>query len=157
MDLDQRLIESRGFGEYERLDPTILPAFYLAYKTDLGKVSGTVHNELRRAYDSGDPKAVWAVREMAALAEEGRKSYGRRDFSAWPSLMDRNFDLRRKVMTISPGNLEMVETARRCGASANFAGSGGSIVGIYQDLDMYEQLVRELGRLGAQVLKPKIV
>jgi glucuronokinase len=157
MDLDQHLVETRGYGEYERLDPAILPAFYLAYKPDLGKVSGTVHSELRRAYDSGNPKALQAVREMAALAEEGRKGYGRGDFSAWPSLMDRNFDLRRTVMTISPENLKMVEAARRCGASANFAGSGGSIVGICQHPDMFERLVKELGRLGALVVRPKIV
>jgi len=157
MDLAQQLFESRGFGEYERLDASILPTFYLAYKPDLGKVSGTVHNELRRAYDSGDPKAVWAVREMAALAEEGRDSYGRGDFSAWPSLMDRNLDLRRRVMTISPGNLELIEAARRCGASANFAGSGGSIVGIYQDDVMFGRLVTEVRALGALVIKPKII
>jgi len=157
MDLDRRLLESRGFGEYERLDPAILPAFYLAYKPDLGKVSGAVHSELRAAYDKGDPTAVATVREIAALAEEGRRGYERADFSAWPELLDRNFDLRSRVMTISPSNLEMVRTARRCGASANFAGSGGSIVGLCKDQAMFERLAKELGKLGAKIIRPQIV
>jgi len=157
MNLDRALIEGRGFGEYERLDAALLPPFYLAYKPDLGKVSGAVHNELRTAYDRGDQKAIQAVQEISGLAEEGRQDFERRDFSRWPALMDRNFDLRSRVMTISPSNLEMVRTARRCGASANFAGSGGSLVGIYRDENMFELLSQELGKLGAKVIRPQVV
>ena len=157
MDLNRRLIEGRGFGEYERLDAAPLPPFYLAYRPDLGKVSGAVHNELRIAYDRGDPTAIQTIQEIADLAEEGRKDYERRDFSRWPDLMNRNFDLRSRVMTISSSNMEMIRTARRCGASANFAGSGGSLVGIYRDEDTFERLSQELGRLGASVIKPQLV
>jgi glucuronokinase len=157
MDLNRALIEGRGFGEYERLEPGLLPPFYLAYKPDLGKVSGAVHNELRTAYDKGDPTAIQTIREIAVLAEEGRKDYERRDFSRWPELMDRNFDLRSRVMTISPSNLAMIQTARRCGASANFAGSGGSLVGIYRDENMFERLSEDLARLGARVVKPQVI
>jgi glucuronokinase len=157
MDLNRKLIEARGFGEYERLNPGLLPPFYLAYKPDLGKVSGAVHNELRTAYDRGDDKVIQAVREISVLAEEGRKDYERRDFSRWPALMDRNFDLRSRVMTISSSNMEMIQTARRCGASANFAGSGGSLVGTYKDENMFERLSQELGQLGAKVIRPQVV
>jgi glucuronokinase len=157
MNLDRALIEGRGFGEYERLDAALLPPFYLAYKPDLGKVSGAVHSELRSAYDRGDQKAIQALREITALAEEGRKDYERCDFSRWPDLMNRNFDLRAEVMTISPSNLEMVRTARRCGASANFAGSGGSLIGVCRDEDLFERLSQELGNLGAKVIRPQVV
>jgi len=157
MDLSRHLIEERGFGEYERLNPGLLPPFYLAYKPDLGKVSGAVHSELRTAYDRGDPTAIQTLQEIAGLAEEGRKSYGRGDFSRWPDLMNRNFDLRSRVMRISPSNMEMIQTARRCGASANFAGSGGSLVGYCEDETMFERLSEELGRLGAKVIRPQVV
>jgi glucuronokinase len=157
MNLDRALIEGRGFGEYERLEADLLPPFYLAYKPDLGKVSGVVHNELRTAYDRGDQKAVQTVREITGLAEQGRKDFERRDFSRWPALMDQNFDLRSQVMTISPSNMEMVQTARRCGASANFAGSGGSLIGIYRDENMFDRLSQDLAGLGAKVIRPKVV
>jgi glucuronokinase len=157
MNLDRHLIEERGFGEYERLDAGLLPSLYIAYKPDLGKVSGVVHGELRTAYDRGDPTVVGTLEEIAGLAEEGRKEYGRGDFSRWPALMDRNFDLRSRIMRINPSNMEMIQTARRCGASAKFAGSGGSLVGIYRDQNMFERLSQELGKLGAKVIRPQVV
>jgi glucuronokinase len=157
MDLNRNLIEARGFGEYERLDAGLLPPLYIAYKPDLGKVSGAVLNEIRAAYDRGDQTVIRTLEEIAGLAEEGRKSYGRGDFSRWPDLMNRNFDLRSRIMTISPNNMEMIQTARRCGASAKFAGSGGSVVGIYRDENMFERLTHELGKLGAKVIRPQVV
>lgn len=157
MDLDRKLIEERDFGKYVRLDASLLPPLYVAYRPDLGKVSGAVHNALRTAYDRGDSSVIRTLEEIAGLAEEGRKSFEKGDFSRWPGLMDKNFDLRSRMMTISPGNMEMVREARRSGASANFAGSGGSIVGIYKDEKIFERLSRELGHLGAQVIKPRIV
>jgi glucuronokinase len=157
MDLSRHLIEERDFGEYERLDPGLLPPFYLAYKPDLGKVSGAVHSELRTAYDRGDPTAIQTLQEIAGLADEGRNSFGQGNFSRWPELMNRNFDLRSRIMRISPSNLEMIQTARRCGASANFAGSGGSLVGIYKEENMFERLTHELGKLGAKVIRPQVV
>jgi glucuronokinase len=156
MDLERSLIERRGFGGYERLDATLLPPLYVAYKPDLGKVSGAVHNELRTAYDRGDREVIRTIKEIAGLAEKGREGFDRGDFSSWPDLLNRNFDLRARIMRISPSNQEMVQTARRCGASANFAGSGGSIVGIYEDEEMFKRISLELGRIGAQVVKPKV-
>jgi glucuronokinase len=157
MDLDRKLMEERGFGRYEPLDAALLPPLYVAYRPDLGKVSGAVHNELRTAYDRGDSSVIRTIEEIAGLAEEGRKSFEKGDFSRWPGLIDRNFDLRSRMMTISPGNMEMIQEARRSGASANFAGSGGSIVGICPDERVFKRLSLELGRLGAQVIKPRIV
>jgi glucuronokinase len=154
MDLDRRLIEKRGHGLYERLDPTILPPLYLAYKLDLSKVSGRALSDIRLAYEKKDPATIAALNRLAEIAREGREGYLQRDFTRWPALVNENFDLRSQIMRISQGNLKMIKTARRCGASAKFAGSGGSIIGIYDGEDMYERLVRELSRLGAITLKP---
>ncbi|GAB4378736.1 MAG: hypothetical protein Kow0042_27410 [Calditrichia bacterium] len=60
-------------------------------------------------------------------------------------------------MTISDSNREMVEVARKCGASAKFAGSGGSIIGIYQNDEMLTRLFVELKKIGARVIKPYII
>jgi glucuronokinase len=72
-------------------------------------------------------------------------------------LLNENFDLRRRLYQISPGNIEMVETARACGASAKFTGSGGAIVGTYTDNAMFNQLKAAMEPLQMVVLKPQIL
>jgi len=78
------------------------------------------------------------------------------DFDLIHDLMNENFDLRSQIMRISKNNMEMIKTARQCGASAKFAGSGGSIIGMYRDKDMFSCLVAELEKTGAKVIKPTI-
>jgi len=48
-------------------------------------------------------------------------------------------------------------TARKAGATAKFAGSGGAIVGTYKDENTYQELTRTLNAIGVAVVKPKIV
>jgi len=43
------------------------------------------------------------------------------------------------------------------GATSNFAGSGGAIVGTYEDEAMFGRLVEGMRPVGAAVIKPKIV
>jgi glucuronokinase len=156
MDLDRKLIENRGHGRYERLDPGLLPPLYLAYRPELGKVSGHVLNEVRLAYERGDSLVINTLGAIADLAARGMRAYLEGDLTNWPEWMDENFDLRSRIMKISENNMDMIRTARRCGASAKFAGSGGSIIGIYRGEEMYAHLASELGRLGATVLKPVV-
>jgi glucuronokinase len=154
MDFDKDLLQDRGYGRYERLDAALLPPMYLAYKPALGKVSGRVLNEIRIKVDRGDPFTIKTLKKMAGLADEGRAAILDRDHDRLSRLIDENFDLRRSIMTIPPANQDMIDTARACGASAHFAGSGGSILGSYLDERMYERLSAELGGLGAIVVKP---
>jgi glucuronokinase len=42
------------------------------------------------------------------------------------------------------------------GASANFAGSGGAIVGLYRDQDMLQRLTAAMQTIGVAVIEPKI-
>jgi len=156
MDFERKTFEKRGYGKYEKLDPRLLPKLYIAYKTDLGKVSGAVFNDLKARYEKGDELALSSLNRIAALAEEGREAILKRDHKRLSVLMNENFDERRKVMNINDSNLEMVETARACGASAKFTGSGGSIIGIYKDDDMLKKLIIELKAINARVIKPHI-
>jgi glucuronokinase len=156
MDLNEATVKEKGHGVYERLDPRLLPDLYLAYKPSLGKVSGRVLNDIRMRYERGDAFVIDTLRQIAGLAEEGKAALLAGNKERLFAMMDRNFDLRRKIMNISPGNIEMIETARHMGASAKFAGSGGSILGIYRSPEVYDKLVTELGRLGALVIRPQI-
>jgi glucuronokinase len=156
MDLDEKIVRERGHGIYERLSPKFLPKLYLAYKPALGKVSGRVLNDIRQEYDRGNPSVYETLRHIAEKAEMGKEALLKRDFKTLHRLMDENFDLRSRIMKISAGNMEMIRTARACGASAKFAGSGGSIIGMYADEEMYARLESELSGIGAKVIKPRI-
>jgi glucuronokinase len=114
MNFDRAIMEEKTHGLYERLDPTLLPKLYIAYKTSLGKVS------------SG-------------------------------KVINQNFDYRCQIMNISESNMELIKTARNCGASASFTGSGGSIIGMYTDDEMLNKLVVKLREINARVIKPYII
>jgi glucuronokinase len=156
MDFERKHLEKKGYGKYEKLDPRLLPRLYIAYKTNLGKVSGAVFNDLKARYEKGDERALSSLNRIAALTEEGKEVIENRDYIRLSQLMNENFDERQKVMNISDSNMELVHTARECGASAKFTGSGGSIIGIYKDDDMLKKLIIQLKAINARVIKPHI-
>ncbi|MBC8358752.1 MAG: GHMP kinase [Candidatus Aminicenantes bacterium] len=156
MDLDSEIIREKGHGIYERLDTKLIPELYLAYKPELGKVSGHVLDDIRAGYEKGDRLVINTLKRIAEIAEIGKKALLHGNIDELHDLMNENFDLRSKIMKINDSNLEMIQTARRCGASAKFAGSGGSIIGMYKDDDMFSRLASELEKIQAKVFKPVI-
>ncbi|HEY3743428.1 MAG TPA: GHMP kinase [Bryobacteraceae bacterium] len=157
MDFQQDLMTTRGYGEYERLDPALLPKMYLAYRTSLSEGTEVFHSNVRERWNRRDPEVVGAMHRWAEIAEEGRNALHTRDHARLNSLINENFDLRLKIYDVGRGNIEMIEAARSCGASSNFAGSGGAIAGVYEDDAMFERLVDVMKPLGIAVLKPQIV
>jgi glucuronokinase len=157
MDFARELMEARGYGEYERLDPALLPDIYVAYRTSLSEGTEVFHNNVRERWNRGDPEVVNAMKRWADIAAEGRAALLARDAQRLAQLINENFDLRARIYRISRGNLEMIETARRAGASANFAGSGGAIVGSYSDESVYRKLEADMRQIGVGVLKPEIL
>lgn len=157
MDFDKKILTAKQHGKYERLDSRLLPKLYIAYKTDLGKVSGKVLNDIRSRYDSGDKFVIDTLKRIADIAEEGKKAINSGNETLLNELINENFDLRAKIMNINDSNMELVQTARNCGASAKFTGSGGSIIGIYANDDMLTRLVVELNKINARVIKPYII
>jgi glucuronokinase len=154
MEFDKDIMQKNGHGNYERLDPALLPNLYLAYKTDLSKVSGAVFNDIKTRYLNGEQEVIDTIAEIASLAEKGREAILAADYETLDHLINRNFDLRAKIMNISQSNYELVHTARQCGASAKFTGSGGSIIGIYKNDEVLNKLVIELKKINARVIKP---
>jgi glucuronokinase len=157
MDFNKEHLQKRAYGKYVTIDPALLPKFYLAYKVELGKVSGTVLNNLREKFEKGDPLVIDTLAELAELAEQGRKVISEKDYHTLSALMDRNFDLRSKIMNISDSNKELVKVARDCGASAKFSGSGGAIIGTYEDDEVLQRLIVNLRKINARVIKPIIM
>jgi len=81
------------------------------------------------------------------------------DLEIIPELINRNFDLRSEVCggSISAKNRRMIKLAREVGASAKFTGSGGAIIGSYEDEAMFEKLKNTLKEFSVDVIKPQIV
>ena len=157
MDFSRSLLETRGYGEYERMDPGLLRNIYVACRTSLSEGTEVFHSNLRERWQRGDPEVVQAMSTWASYAEEGRKCLLAGDYTRLNELINANFDLRLRIYQIDRGNLEMVHTARKAGASSNFAGSGGAIVGAYGDEETFERLTEYMKPLGVMVFKPRLV
>lgn len=157
MDFNKAQMEQHGYGVYTPIDPALLPKLYIAYKTDLGKVSGKVLNEIRSKYDKGDEHVINTLKTIANLADQGVEAIKNQDYDLLGQLINANFDNRCKIMSISDSNMELINTARNCGASASFTGSGGAIIGIYQDDEMLKRLVYSLKKINARVIKPYMI
>jgi glucuronokinase len=157
MDFEKNFVQKHHYGQYDSIDPKRLSNLFIAYKTELSKVSGTVLNDIRSRYDKGDAEVINTLDEIGNLALKGKEYIKHGKLSELKKLMNTNFDLRSKIMNISDSNRELVETARACGASAKFAGSGGSIIGIYDDNEMLTRLIVEMKKIKARVIKPYIL
>jgi len=156
MDFDKKLLDTQGHGYYENLDPNLLPPIYLAYISDLAEVSSIAHGNLRGRYMAGDQKVIDAMKFFAEMAENARECLINHEPDKLGKIMNDNFNKRREIFPISRMNLEMITLARSVGASAKFSGSGGAIVGTYEDPKMFEKLKHSLSEISAVVIKPQI-
>jgi len=156
MNFDKDLMARDGHGAYEPLHEEKLPRLYIAYRKDLGEGSETFHNNIRERWRNGDPEIVQAMQDFASYAQEARDLIAAGRGNEIGPLLDKNFDRRRSIFKLDPRNIDMVERARSVGASAKFAGSGGAIVGTYEDEAMYEKLTDALGKAGIAVFQPML-
>ena len=138
------------------LHPHKVPPLYVAYDPQRAEVSDIPHRNLRELFNRGDPTVVAAMQKYRQLTDEGKTALLAGDWDALGRIMNASFDLRRTIMNIAPENLRMVEAARATGASASFAGSGGTIVGLYKDGRQYQQVSDALAAINCTVFRPVI-
>jgi glucuronokinase len=141
-------------GAYEPLDPALLPPLYLAYKPTAGEPTEVFHNDLRARFERGEAAVFDAMSVLAAIAAQARTALVARDADRLGRLMDENFDIRRLISSLPAAQVEMVDVARRAGASANFAGSGGAIIGTYSGEGAFRDLRTAMEAIGCVVLQP---
>lgn len=155
---EEKAREVQGFqcGHYEYLDLDLLPPLYIAFSTDVCEPTEIPHNDLRSRFNRNDPDVVNAMTKFAELTEQAKAALLERRPGDLKELIDANFDLRRSICALHPGQVEMIEVARRCGASAKFAGSGGAIIGTYDDPATYAKLEDQLGKIGCKVFRPTL-
>jgi glucuronokinase len=156
MDFEQTYLEANGYGRYERLDPSAMPNIYIAYDPNRAEESGKAHKKVKKLFQQQNQNVVAAMSEFADIAQKGRDALVAGNLSAIPALVNANFDLRDRIFNVAEENRRMVLEARKCGASAKFAGSGGAIVGTYEDESQFAALCETLGAIGCRTVKPKI-
>jgi len=141
---------------YEPLNEALLSNIYVAYHTALSEPTEIFHNDIRNRYNRGEQAVIDAMQRFAEITEEGRQALLMGDGERLNYLIDENFDTRRQLYRLPEWQIQMVETARKCGASAKFAGSGGAIIGVYEDQAMYQKLCAQMAQIGSEVITPQL-
>ena len=172
MDFNKSFVESHNHGIYERLDPAPFSTstsslhLYIAYDAQRAEESGEAHKEVKRLFEAKNSDVLAAMSEFADIAQRGRDllvagqlecgvGVGERS-RRFADLINANFDLRDRIFNVVEENRRMVMTARSVGASAKFAGSGGAIVGTYEDDTQFAALVHALSSIGCKTFRPTI-
>ncbi|GLT33195.1 hypothetical protein SLA2020_078000 [Shorea laevis] len=130
MDFSKENMDNLGHGIYTPMDISLLPPLYLIYAENPCD-SGKVHSSVRQRWLNGDEFIISSMQEVATVAEEGRTAIITKNYQKLAELMNRNFDIRRRMFgdeCLGALNIEMVEVARRVGAASKFTGSGGAVV-----------------------------
>ena len=156
MDFNKDYFEANGYGKYEQLDASKIKNVYLAYDPDRAEFSGAYHQKLSDVFTDRKKEIAAAMSEFADYAQQGKEAIEAGDIAKLNRLINANFDLRNKVLSVAPQNERMVLTARKSGASSKFAGSGGAIIGLYEDAAMFARLKADLEAIGCAVLAPTI-
>ena len=157
MDFNQALMQKQGYGKYVELNPDLLPQLYIAYRSDLAEVSGVFHSGLKHRFMDRDSDVLDAIDAWIGMTDEVRTLLQNGAGDEIGEVMNRNFDMRVKLGGVNEGNLELVQLARSVGASAKLTGSGGAIIGTYEDDAMLERLREVCAPLNIKVLIPEIV
>ena len=169
MDFERSFVESHNYGKYEQLYPSatfnLQPStlnLYIAYDANRAEESGKAHKKVKRLFEQKNEDVIAAMSEFADIAQQGRDLLAATGLEPearnqkLAALINANFDLRDRIFNVAEENRRMVMTARKCGASAKFAGSGGAIVGTYADEAQFERLKADLAAIGTVVFKPMI-
>ena len=157
MDFNREYMDAHGHGMYESLNPELLPPLFMAYRSDLSEISSVVHGNLRARWEAGDRDVIDGMKHLADLALEGRECLLRKDYKRLGVLIDENLDTRARMTRLDSRNVQMVHEARRHGAPAHYCGSGGSILGIYEDEEMLSRLRAAFSTLGCRLIIPTVI
>jgi glucuronokinase len=152
----ERIVHGLPCYRYEPLDPALLPPLYLAHHQGFSEPTEVFHNDVRERYLRGDEPVVAGMRRVAALAASAREALVGREPRRLAALIDENFEVRRSIFNLPSWQVQMVDAARACGASANFAGSGGAVVGTYEGDETLDALRTAFGAISCRVVTPEV-
>ena len=141
------------YGDYLPLDPGLLPPLFVAWDERCSETSGTMHNPMRYRAEMLQEKAVVeAMALKASLVDEALDALKTGNPERLGPIMDHDFDLRRSVYDLPAAQVRMIETARRYGSHAKFSGSGGAIIGTYEDEAHLNRLLTHFTEAGVSIV-----
>lgn len=156
MDFNKELMDTQSRGNYEILDPALLPNLYIAFRRNLSEGSEIFHNDLAARFKRNDKSVIDAVAKWCELTEKVKDKLINGMGSEIGPELNENFNIRAAICRISEGNMQMIKVARSTGASAKFTGSGGAIIGTYTNEEMFNKLSEKLKAMDIEVFKPSI-
>jgi len=163
MDFRKDYVEANNKGIYEALDPKLLKNVYIAFDPNRAEESGKAHKKVKRLFEEKKPDILAAMSEFADIAQRGRDLLVSQPTDSTDQIIEKlavlinaNFDLRDRIFNVAEENRRMVMTARSVGASAKFAGSGGAIVGTFEDEMQMSELKSALAEIGCTTFVPII-
>jgi glucuronokinase len=95
------------------------------------------------------------MQRLADHARAAARALRGGDHAAFAAALDASFDERAALLDLDPRHEAMVHAARDTGASANYAGSGGAIVGTLP-ADGLEPVASALRTLDCEVIAPNL-
>jgi glucuronokinase len=95
------------------------------------------------------------MQRLAGHARAAAQALRDGDHAAFAAAVDASFDERAALLELDPRHEAMVHAARAAGASANYAGSGGAIVGTLPP-DGLEPVASALRTLDCEVMAPSL-
>jgi glucuronokinase len=150
------LREPRSAASYTRLGPECLPPLFVAWDPRGGRPSGRIHEGVRRRWREGDREVHGEMAALREMVDSGSACLGRGDHAAFRELMNRNFDARARLFSISKSNREMVEIGRSFGAGVKLCGSGGAVVGAPPDAGSFGEIEQAYRSAGYRMIRPEV-
>lgn len=138
MDVDGRF--GVAHGAYEQEDASALPLLFCAYREMAAEPSGNYHSVLRARFEAGDGVVRDTMRALAGVVVEGRAALRWKASDRFGELVGENMRLRRRFGPLPESQLQLVDLAGDLEAPSTFTGSGGAVVGVYQDVAHLEAL-----------------
>jgi glucuronokinase len=149
---DERLVNGLLAGTYHPLSRPLPGTVFVAYRADEAEPSQAVHGDLRHRFERGEAAVLAGMADLAAVATDAADAITAGDADRLGRACDATFDIRRSMMDLRLGHVAMVDAARRAGAHANFAGSGGAVIVLAPDGTVADRARDALHRIGCEIL-----
>lgn len=151
MDLNHDVMQREGQGTYQLIPRERIPPLVLALPDTPRPAGRDYHRTLGIHAQEGNGQLLEGMNEFAEFADQARDALlaGNRD--ALGSIMDQNFDLRRRLFPVPETETAVVKALRNLGVSAKLAGGSGSVVGLCRDKNCLERMAEAVSPHGYSV------
>ena len=129
-------LDTKNQLHVESLNPKVLPPLFVAINQSSSEGTEVYHSNLSTRFQSDDPVVLDGIKQQSELTRKCRNLLKLGKGNEIGPLLNDNFNIRKNLIKLNPKHEEMVEIARKAGAYAKFAGSGGTIVGTCHPNDM---------------------